>query len=104
VQDLTLGSIARVGGYVRSITGLPLPETTVRLLDGTGAVVGVRTTGEDGSFEFSGLPDGNYTVVAAGYPAVAQTLQVGPSDAEGQAEMSADITLHPQEPAGVRPG
>jgi EmrB/QacA subfamily drug resistance transporter len=103
VQDLTLGSIARVRGYVRSTSGLPLPETTVRLVDGTGAAVAVRSTGEDGSFDFSGLPDGNYTVVAVGYPAVAQTLQVGPSDAGGQAEMNADITLRPQEPAGARP-
>jgi EmrB/QacA subfamily drug resistance transporter len=103
VQDLALGSIARVRGYVRSTSGLALPETTVRLLDATGAVVGVRSTGEDGSFEFSGLPDGNYAVVAVGYPAVAQTLQVGPSDALGQAEMSADITLRPQESAGALP-
>lgn len=102
VQDLALGSIARVRGYVRSASGLPLPETTVRLLDGTGAAVAVRSTGEDGSFEFAGLPDGHYSVVAAGYPAVAQTLQVGPSDAAGQAEMSADITLRAQEPAAAR--
>jgi hypothetical protein len=102
VQDLVLGSIARVRGYVRSTSGLPLAETTVRLLDGTGAAVAVRSTGEDGSFEFAGLPDGSYTVVATGYPAVAQTLQVGPSDSNGQSEMSADITLRPQETAGTR--
>jgi len=102
VQDLVLGSIARVRGYVRSTSGLPLAETTVRLLDGTGAAVAVRSTGEDGSFEFAGLPDGSYTVVASGYPAVAQTLQVGPSDSNGQSEMSADITLRPQETAGTR--
>jgi EmrB/QacA subfamily drug resistance transporter len=102
VQDLTLGSIARVRGYVRSTAGVALAETTVRLLDGAGNTVALRSTGADGSFEFGGLPDGRYTVVASGYPAVAQTLQVGPSDSNGQAEMSADITLSAAETAGAR--
>jgi EmrB/QacA subfamily drug resistance transporter len=102
VQDLTLGSIARVRGYVRSTSGAGLPETSVRLLDSAGNTVALRSTGEDGGFEFGGLPDGRYTVVATGYPAVAQTLQVGPSDSNGQAEMSADITLSPHETAGAR--
>jgi hypothetical protein len=102
VQDLTLGSIARVRGYVRSTSGAALAETSVRLLDGAGNTVALRSTAEDGSFEFGGLSDGRYTVVASGYPAVAQTLQVGPSDSHGQAEMSADITLSPHETAGAR--
>jgi EmrB/QacA subfamily drug resistance transporter len=102
VQDLTLGSIARVCGYVRSTSGAALAETSVRLLDGAGNTVALRSTEEDGSFEFGGLPDGRYTVVASGYPAVAQTLQVGPSDEHGQAEMSADITLSAHETAGAR--
>jgi EmrB/QacA subfamily drug resistance transporter len=102
VQDLTLGSIARVYGYVRSTSGAALVETTVRLLDGAGNTVALRSTAEDGSFEFGGLPDGRYTVVATGYPAVAQTLQVGPSDSNGQAAMSADITLAAHTTAGTR--
>jgi hypothetical protein len=91
-----------VRGYVRSTSGAGLPETSVRLLDSAGNTVALRSTGEDGGFEFGGLPDGRYTVVATGYPAVAQTLQVGPSDSNGQAEMSADITLSPHETAGAR--
>jgi EmrB/QacA subfamily drug resistance transporter len=102
VQDMTLGSIARVRGFVRSTTGAALADTAVRLLDGAGNTVALGSTGEDGGFEFGGLPDGRYTVVASGYPAVAQTLQVGPSDSNGQAEMSADITLSAQPTAGAR--
>ncbi|KOG88808.1 hypothetical protein ADK38_17735, partial [Streptomyces varsoviensis] len=62
-------------------------EARVTLLDAAGNVVGSAMTGGDGVFRFIGLPAGEYTVIAAGYPPVATVLQVtggGRTDSELQ--------------------
>ena len=54
----------------------PLADALVTLLDRDGAVAGQCTTGPDGSYRFEGLPPGEYTVVASGYPAVSSPLHL----------------------------
>ncbi|GHH76738.1 hypothetical protein GCM10018793_23160 [Streptomyces sulfonofaciens] len=67
-QDIELRPAALISGTVRNDRGTPLADIRVTLLDPAGNVLSHRTTGEDGVYAFTDLPDGHYTVVAAGYP------------------------------------
>ncbi len=91
-QDAELRSGARVEGTARSATGTPVPDARVTLLDSDGNVAGVATTGPDGSYSFENLAEGDYTVIASGYPPAASRLQIS----SGQPH-SHDVQLgHPE--------
>jgi hypothetical protein len=88
--DLRTG--ARVEGTARNTAGGLVPEARVTLLDPEGNVAGVATTGADGSYSFENLPEGEYTVIASGYPPAASRLKVAGSDPHGH-----DVELgHPE--------
>jgi hypothetical protein len=76
VQDVQLAARSRLAGTARTADGRPVPDARVALLDTEGNVATVTTTGPDGGYSFEDLPPGDYTVVASGYPPVAQTLQI----------------------------
>jgi EmrB/QacA subfamily drug resistance transporter len=91
-QDAELRSGARVEGTARAATGTPVPDARVTLLDSDGNVAGVATTGPDGSYSFENLAEGDYTVIASGYPPAASRLQIS----SGQPH-SHDVQLgHPE--------
>jgi hypothetical protein len=75
-QDATLRPGARVYGTARTGTGAAIPDARVMLLDRDGNVAGLATTEADGSYSFENLPEGDYTVVASGYPPAASRLKV----------------------------
>ncbi len=75
-QDIELAGGAVLRGTVRAGGGRLVEDARVTLLDAAGNVVGAAMTGGDGIFRFLGLPAGEYTVIAAGYPPVATVLQV----------------------------
>ena len=75
-QDAALRAGARVHGRARTAAGTPVPDARVMLLDGDGNVAGLATTEVDGSYSFENLPEGDYTVVASGYPPAASRLQI----------------------------
>jgi hypothetical protein len=95
-QEATLNaelkSGARVEGTARNTAGSPVPEARVTLLDPDGNVAGVATTGPDGGYSFENLPEGEYTVIATGYPPAASRLKVIGSDPHGH-----DVELGHQE-------
>ncbi|MBF6512533.1 MFS transporter [Nocardia farcinica] len=75
--DVVLQSGAQLTGVVRSANlGVAVPDARVTLLNSGGAVVGAATTDIDGNYTFTDLPDGEYTVIATGYPPVATSLQL----------------------------
>jgi EmrB/QacA subfamily drug resistance transporter len=76
IQDAELRSGARVRGTARTAAGAPIPDARVMLLDGDGNVAGLALTGSDGSYSFENLPEGDYTVVASGYPPAASRLRI----------------------------
>ncbi len=76
VQDVQLAARSRLAGTARTADGRAVPDARVALLDPDGNVAAVATTGPDGGYSFEGLPPGDYTIVASGYPPVAQTLQI----------------------------
>ncbi len=75
-QDIELAGGAALRGTVRAGGGRPVEDARVTLLDAAGNVVDTLTTGPDGTFRFTDLASGEYTVIAAGYPPVATVLQV----------------------------
>ncbi|MFI6943923.1 MFS transporter [Streptomyces sp. NPDC050418] len=81
--EIALHSGARVGGRVLAGGG-PLKDARVTLVDGTGQVVETVTTGEDGTYAFSGLEGGEYTLMATGYPVTAMALTVAGRGVDGQ--------------------
>ncbi|HEY2277264.1 MAG TPA: MFS transporter, partial [Streptosporangiaceae bacterium] len=91
-QDAELRNVGRVRGTARTMAGDAVLDARVMLLDGDGNVAGLARTGHDGSYSFDNLPQGDYTVVASGYPPVASRLRV--SSGEAQAH---DVQLgHPE--------
>jgi hypothetical protein len=91
-QDAELRAGARVEGTARTTTGTPVPDARVTLLDTDGNVVAVATTGPDGGYSFENLAEGDYTVIASGYPPAANRLRIS----SGQPH-SHDVQLgHPE--------
>src|SRR5699024_3985676 len=75
--DVPLQSGAQLSGVVRSANlGVAIPDARVTLLDATGGVVAVATTDVEGRYDFTDLPDGDYTVITTGFPPVASSLQL----------------------------
>ncbi|MFC7344647.1 MFS transporter [Saccharopolyspora griseoalba] len=75
--DVALQAGAELSGVIRSANlGVAVPDARVTLLDATGAVVGAATTDVDGRYHFTDLPDGEFTVIATGYPPVATSLRL----------------------------
>jgi EmrB/QacA subfamily drug resistance transporter len=83
-QDVGLAPGARLAGVVRAAgNGRPLADARVTLLNSAGSVVAATVTGEDGSYGFTDLDSGEYTVIASGYAPVATPLRVNGSGASG---------------------
>jgi EmrB/QacA subfamily drug resistance transporter len=92
VQDVALVGGSRLRGTATSGDGRPVPDARITLLDRAGNVVGMTTTDPTGEYGFSDLPEGEYTVIASGYPPVASTLRV-----DGGEYGEHDVRLgHPQ--------
>jgi EmrB/QacA subfamily drug resistance transporter len=91
-QDADLRTGARVHGTARTAAGTPIPDARVMLLDRDGNVAGLAATDPDGSYSFENLPEGDYTVVASGYPPAASRLRVSSSQSQAH-----DVQLgHPE--------
>jgi uncharacterized membrane protein YgaE (UPF0421/DUF939 family) len=94
----------RLTGMVAASTR-PVPGARVTLLDTAGKAVAAADTDEAGRYAIEGLPDGEYTAVASGYPPAASTLHI----AEGEGTVRHDIELkhtqadiHPKHARGRR--
>jgi len=74
--DAELQPGARVEGVARTASGATVPDARVALLDTDGNVAAMATTGPDGKYAFENLPEGDYTVIASGYPPAASRLRL----------------------------
>ena len=75
-QNVELTGGSRLRGLATVGDGRVVPDARITLLDRSGNVVAVTTTDNAGEYAFSDLPEGDYTVIASGYPPVASTLRV----------------------------
>jgi hypothetical protein len=91
-QDAELRASARVEGAAHTAAGTAVPDARVTLLDTDGNVVAMATTGPDGRYSFEDLVEGDYTVIASGYPPAASKVRIS----SGQPH-SHDVQLgHPE--------
>jgi uncharacterized protein YfaS (alpha-2-macroglobulin family) len=76
-RDVELDGGTHVRGTVWAKVGRRrLADARVTLLDRSGAVLGTTFTDANGEYAFGDLPEGEYTVIASGYPPVASSLRV----------------------------
>jgi EmrB/QacA subfamily drug resistance transporter len=75
-QDVELTGGGRLRGTATVPDGRVVPDARIALLDQAGSVVALTTTNEAGEYSLSGLPDGDYTLVASGYPPVTSILAI----------------------------
>jgi EmrB/QacA subfamily drug resistance transporter len=75
-QDVELAGGAVLQGVARNGANEPIADVRVTLIAPDGGVVAVATTGADGEYTFGDLAEGDYTVIASGYPPVAAALHV----------------------------
>jgi len=62
--------VVRTNGSGRAV------EARVTLVDAEGAVIAATATESDGSYVFEDVPEGEYTIIATGYPPAASALRV----------------------------
>jgi hypothetical protein len=78
VTDVDLSAAARLTGTTTGGPGRqPVVDARVTLVDSDGHVVAMTTTDEAGQYTFGDLPEGEYTVIASGYPPVSGHRQIG---------------------------
>jgi MFS family permease len=82
VQDFALSPdeaehAGEMHGVVRSPYGVPLGGITATVTDDRGEVIATTTTRPDGTYRIAGLPDGHYTLVAAGHRPATVRVRVG---------------------------
>jgi EmrB/QacA subfamily drug resistance transporter len=87
-HDVELSSAVLLAGTARNERGDIVPDARITVLDAEGNVAAVTRTDEAGRYLVSDLPEGNYTVVASGYPPA--TSQV---DIAGGADAVHDVRL-----------
>ena len=75
-RDVELRTGARIAGAARNDTGATVADARITLLDREGNVSAVATSGPDGSYAFDNVAEGEYTVIAAGYPPAASRLRL----------------------------
>ncbi|MFI2236589.1 MFS transporter [Streptomyces chrestomyceticus] len=89
-QDARLAPAAAVRGTVRDPHGRPLPDAAVTLRRQGGSPAVHTVTGPDGTFAFTGLAGGAYTLTAAGYPPHADRVTLAAGDRERRLDL--DLT------------
>lgn len=87
--DVALWPGAVLRGTVRvGADRRPLTQARVTLVDKAGNVIGTATTGPDGGYAFTDLDEGEYSVIASGYPPVAAPVAVDGPGREFDVELA----------------
>ena len=91
--DVELAPMAVLWGTVRS-DGQVVYDARVTVLDWSGAAVGTAHTDEDGRYAVANLPEGEYTVVARGYPLVTGQVTITGSEVDHDVRLGFDADEH----------
>ncbi|WP_227983938.1 MFS transporter [Nocardia spumae] len=94
-HDIELSPLAMLTGTVLADGGA-VPDAQVTVLDRSGTPVGTARTDEQGRYVLTDLAEGEYTVVARGYPPVTSGITVG----DGELEHDVRLGYEPDEQAG----
>ncbi|UQS21504.1 MFS transporter [Amycolatopsis thermalba] len=93
-QDIEVAPAVLLAGTARTDGGRPVPDARITVLDAEGNVAAVARTDENGEYVVSDLPDGDYTVVASGYPpATSQVNLPGGGDVQHDVRLGYEQVL-----------
>lgn len=87
-HDIELAHALRLAGTARTDDDRVVPDARITVLDGEGNVAAVARTDEAGRYLVSDLPEGEYTVVASGYPPATSRVTVSGAQAEHDVRLS----------------
>ncbi|MDQ0378463.1 MFS transporter [Amycolatopsis thermophila] len=87
-QDVEIAPAVLLAGTARTDGGRPVPDARITVLDSEGNVAAVARTDENGQYVVSDLPEGDYTVVASGYPPATSQVNL-----PGGGDVSHDVRL-----------
>ncbi|GAB3585930.1 MFS transporter [Amycolatopsis endophytica] len=87
-QDVEIAPAVLLAGTARTDGGRPVPDARITVLDTEGNVAAVARTDENGQYVVSDLPEGDYTVVASGYPPATSQVNL-----PGGGDVSHDVRL-----------
>jgi RND superfamily putative drug exporter len=85
--DLVLAGTGSLTGTVRRADGAPVEDAKVALRDADGNPVAEVRTAEDGSYAFSSLYPGRYTLLTTGYPPLPATVRLAEGDRNGDRDV-----------------
>ncbi|GHF12475.1 MFS transporter [Amycolatopsis deserti] len=93
-QDIEVAPAVLLAGTARTDGGRPVPDARITVLDAEGNVAAVARTDENGEYVVSDLPEGDYTVVASGYPpATSQVNLPGGGDVQHDVRLGYEQVL-----------
>jgi len=87
-HDIEISPAVVLAGTARADGGRPVPDARITVLDAAGNVAAVARTDENGEYVVSDLPEGDYTVVASGYPPATSQVNL-----PGGGDVSHDVRL-----------
>ncbi|WP_319945429.1 MSCRAMM family protein [Nocardia macrotermitis] len=88
-QDVELGAMSVLNGSVWA-DGRAVPDAQVIVQDATGGILGSVHTDQDGNYSVTDLTEGQYTVVARGYPPVSSRVRVTGSQVNHDLQLGYD--------------
>jgi uncharacterized surface anchored protein len=93
-HDVELTGTVLLAGVAMSEDDKIVPDARITILDAEGNVAAVARTDAEGRYVISDLPEGDYTVVASGYPpATSQVSLAGGTEASHDVRLGYDQAL-----------
>ncbi|MBO0854010.1 MAG: DHA2 family efflux MFS transporter permease subunit [Nocardia sp.] len=89
-HDIELAPTAALTGTVLA-GGVAVPDAQVTVLDRAGNALGTAHTDENGHYVLSDLGEGEYTIVARGYPPVSSRISVGGGEIAHDVRLGYDL-------------
>ncbi|WP_280418227.1 MSCRAMM family protein [Nocardia carnea] len=93
-HDIELSPMAVLTGSARSDSGRSLEDIQITVLDAAGEVNATVRTDENGRYVVTDLPEGQYTVVARGYPPITGQVSVTGAQADFDVRLGYDTEEH----------
>ncbi|NKY86715.1 MFS transporter [Nocardia veterana] len=99
-HDIELAPMAALTGRIRSDRG-PVAGAHVAVLDRAGELVADALTDDAGHYRIADLPEGDYTVVARGYPPVSDRVVIGGAEAAHDVHLGYEKPVRTAEAVGA---